>query len=45
MLTPQSNFWANAYPPRYQLKRFVSKQDFFNKWPVLPAIPEIVLVQ
>ena len=27
------------------LKRFVSKQDFFKKKLVLPAVPEIVLVQ
>jgi hypothetical protein len=29
----------------YRLKRFVCKQDFFKKKLVLPAIPEIVLVQ
>ena len=27
------------------LKRFVSKQDFFKKKLVLPAVPEIILVQ
>ena len=27
------------------LKRFVSKQDFFQKKVVLPAVPEIVLAQ
>jgi hypothetical protein len=30
---------------RPSLKRFVSKQDFFKKKLVLPAVPEIVLVQ
>jgi hypothetical protein len=29
----------------YLLKSFVPKQDFFRKKLVLPAVPEIVLVQ
>ena len=38
--------WTTSFTRHaYLLKRFVSKQDSFKKKLVLPAVPEIVLVQ
>ena len=46
-LRPSTVFGRTTSLTRYAclLKRFVSKQDFFKKKLVLPAVPEIVLVQ
>ncbi|MGA8637910.1 MAG: hypothetical protein WBP98_12610 [Candidatus Sulfotelmatobacter sp.] len=46
-LRPSTVFGRATSFTRYAclLKRFVSKQDFFKKKLVLPAVPEIVLVQ
>ena len=46
-LRPSTIFGRTTSFTRYAclLKRFVSKQDFFKKKLVLPAVPEIVLVQ
>jgi hypothetical protein len=46
-LRPSTVFGRTTSLTRYTylLKRFVSQQDFFQKKPMLPAIPEIVFVQ
>jgi hypothetical protein len=46
-LRPSTVFRRTTSFTRYAhlLKRFVSTQDFFKKKLVLPAVPEIVLVQ
>ena len=46
-LRPSTVFGRTTSFTRYAclLKCFVSKQDFFKKKLVLPAVPEIVLVQ
>ena len=38
--------WAGSFSRNANLvKRFISEQNFFKKKLVLPAVPEIVLVQ
>jgi len=38
--------WTTSFTRHaYLLKRFVSQQNFFKKKLVLPAVPEIVLLQ
>ena len=46
-LRPTTVFgWTTSFTRHTNLlKRFVSQQNFFNKKLVLPAVPEIVLVQ